>query len=89
MPLHKVTCLPRGGALGFTAMLPKTDPLSVNKMEILAKIDVAMGGKVAEEIFFGDDEVSTGCSSDLHQATKLAYNYVKVNGMNTEVSLIS
>jgi ATP-dependent metalloprotease len=45
--LHKVTCLPRGGALGFTAFVPSSDPLSINKMEILAKIDVAMGGKVA------------------------------------------
>ena len=89
VPLHKVTCLPRGGALGFTAMVPETDPLSINKMEILAKIDVAMGGKVAEEIFFGEDEVSSGCSNDLHQATKLAYNFVKVNGMDSGVSLIS
>lgn len=72
-PLHKVTILPRGSALGFTSMIPETDRLNYTKRSLLASIDVAMGGRAAEELFFGNDEITTGCSSDLSKATQLAY----------------
>ena len=59
-PLHKVTILPRGGALGFTSMIPNAEDLNMNKKQILASIDVAMGGRAAEELFLGNDEITTG-----------------------------
>lgn len=64
-PLHKVTILPRGGALGFTSFVPETDKLNYTKRGMIASIDVAMGGRVAEEIHLGNAEISTGCSNDL------------------------
>eukprot|EP01017_Pseudomicrothorax_dubius_P016331 TRINITY_DN1853_c0_g1_i12.p1 TRINITY_DN1853_c0_g1~~TRINITY_DN1853_c0_g1_i12.p1 ORF type:complete len:670 (-),score=184.14 TRINITY_DN1853_c0_g1_i12:1040-3049(-) len=88
-PLHKVTILPRGGALGYTAMLPEKDELNMNRKTIQAAIDVALGGRAAEEIIFGREKVTTGCSSDLKKATELAYLYVRSMGMNEDVSLIS
>eukprot|EP00335_Anophryoides_haemophila_P000315 CAMPEP_0204821760 /NCGR_PEP_ID=MMETSP1018-20131115/131201_1 /ASSEMBLY_ACC=CAM_ASM_000518 /TAXON_ID=46462 /ORGANISM="Anophryoides haemophila, Strain AH6" /LENGTH=105 /DNA_ID=CAMNT_0051947433 /DNA_START=1199 /DNA_END=1516 /DNA_ORIENTATION=- len=76
-PLHKVTILPRGGALGFTSMIPETDRLNYTKRSMIASIDVAMGGRAAEELFLGNDEITSGCSSDLSKATELAYAFVK------------
>lgn len=72
-PIHKVTILPRGGALGFTSLIPETDQLNLTKKMILAQIDVAMGGRAAEELLFGNQEISTGCSNDLQKATEMAY----------------
>ncbi|KAL4508266.1 hypothetical protein ABPG72_003570 [Tetrahymena utriculariae] len=88
-PLHKVTILPRGGALGFTSMIPETDKLNHTKKSMIAMIDVAMGGRAAEDIFIGNDQITTGCSSDLSKATEIAYQYVKNLGMNEELTLIS
>jgi ATP-dependent metalloprotease len=56
---------------------------------MIAMIDVAMGGRAAEEIFLGEDEVTSGCSNDLAKATEIAYMYVKQLGMNESMSLIS
>jgi ATP-dependent metalloprotease len=70
-------------------MIPETDKLNYTKKGLLASIDVAMGGRAAEEIFFGNDEITTGCSSDLSKATQLAYQYVKHLGMDEELTLIS
>jgi len=81
-PVHKVTILPRGGALGFTATVPEQDNLHMTKKAILASIDVAMGGRAAEELFFGNDQITTGCSDDLRKASQLAYLYVGKLGMN-------
>lgn len=88
-PVHKVTILPRGGALGFTATVPNQDNLHMTKKSILASIDVAMGGRAAEELFFGNDQVTTGCSSDLRSATNLAYLYIAKLGMNEQLNLAS
>ena len=60
VPLHKVTILPRGGALGFTSMIPETDRLNYTKKSMIASIDVAMGGRAAEELFLGNEEITTG-----------------------------
>jgi ATP-dependent metalloprotease len=70
-------------------MIPEKDQLSMNKKMILASIDVAMGGRAAEELIFGYDQVTTGCGSDLRKATELAYMYVRSMGMKDETSLIS
>lgn len=89
LPLHKVTILPRGPALGFTAMLPDKDYHSQTRKEIIARIDVALGGRIAEELIYGNEKITTGCSSDMNMATDLAYSYVRNFGMNADVSLIS
>ncbi|KAJ6630799.1 peptidase family M41-domain-containing protein [Mycena sp. CBHHK59/15] len=72
MPLHKVTCLPRGHALGYTSFLPENDRTSVSLKEYLASIDVSMGGRVAEELIYGSENVTSGASSDIRAATSTA-----------------
>jgi len=80
--LHKATIVARGGSLGATFMVPdEADMLGLTKEKVLANIDVAMGGHVAESLYIGSDKITTGCSSDLQNATKLAYQAVRVFGM--------
>jgi ATP-dependent metalloprotease len=98
MPLHKVTCMPRGHALGVvrlrhllpakpadnsdigqTSQLPKDDRLMISQKEFLADIDVALGGRVAEELIFGPENVTSGASSDLRKATATATRMVKAS----------
>jgi ATP-dependent metalloprotease len=63
-------------------MVPdESDMLSINKEKVLANIDVAMGGHVAEKLFLGDEQITTGCGSDLKGATNLAYEAVRKYGM--------
>ncbi|KAF2236368.1 ATP-dependent metallopeptidase Hfl [Viridothelium virens] len=81
-PLYKVTILPRGQALGITSSLPELDRVSMAKKQFIAMIDMAMGGKVAEEIIYGPDAVTSGCSSDLQNATGVAYAMVTQYGMS-------
>jgi len=64
--------MPRGSALGMVTQLPSSDETSISKKQLLARLDVCMGGRVAEELIFGRDYVTTGASSDLHTATELA-----------------
>lgn len=68
--------MPRGSALGMVTQLPSNDETSVSKKQLLARLDVCMGGRVAEEIIFGEDHVTTGASSDLNTATQLAHYMV-------------
>jgi len=89
IPLHKVTILPRGGALGFTSMVPENDITSQTSKEILAFIDVALGGRVAEELIYGDKKITTGCSSDISRATEMAYAYIRHYGMDKDFSILS
>ena len=81
-PLYKATIMPRGHALGLTQMLPELDKVSETKKEMLAQIDVSMGGKVAEELVYGPDNVTTGASSDIQSATRIAYMMVTQAGMS-------
>ncbi|KAG8501932.1 hypothetical protein CXB51_004704 [Gossypium anomalum] len=71
-PIHKATIMPRGSALGMVTQLPSSDETSTSKKQLLARLDVCMGGRVAEELIFGQDHITTGASSDLHTATELA-----------------
>ncbi|KAF8319930.1 hypothetical protein DL93DRAFT_2074215 [Clavulina sp. PMI_390] len=87
MPLHKVTCVPRGHALGLTQRLPKDDRHSVSWKEYMADIDVALGGRVAEEIVYGKEEVSSGSSSDLRSASSIANSMVQRWGYSDTVGL--
>ncbi|EGR28220.1 hypothetical protein IMG5_181490 [Ichthyophthirius multifiliis] len=88
-PLHKVTILPRGGALGFTSMILETDRHNYTKKNMIAMIDVAMGGRAAEDLFLGNDQITTGCNNDLAKATEIAYQYVKQLGMDQDFTLLS
>lgn len=83
IPLHKVTILARGGALGITWGLPEGDELSKTKKEMLANIKVCMGGRAAEELVFG--EPSTGAHGDFKQATQEAHKMVRYYGMTDEL----
>jgi cell division protease FtsH len=86
-PVRKVSIIPRGMALGVTFSAPDADRFNYLKPEILAKIKVALGGRVAEEIVFG--EVSTGAESDIEQLTGLARQMVGRWGMSTAVGPIA
>ncbi|MDE2481958.1 MAG: ATP-dependent zinc metalloprotease FtsH [bacterium] len=79
-PVHKVTIIPRGMALGITWSLPEDDRHQLTKEEILAQITMALGGRLAEEIQFGD--VTTGASNDFQKATELARRMVTQYGMS-------
>ncbi|CAN1267667.1 ATP-dependent zinc metalloprotease FTSH 11, chloroplastic/mitochondrial [Linum perenne] len=76
-PIHKATIMPRGSALGMVTQLPSDDETSISKKQLLARLDVCMGGRVAEELIFGKDHVTTGASNDLSQATELAQYMVQ------------
>ncbi|KAI4380276.1 hypothetical protein MLD38_006485 [Melastoma candidum] len=89
LPVHKATIVPRGMALGMVAHLPDKDQMSTSRKQMLAQLDVCMGGRVAEEIIFGDNEVTSGASSDLKQATELARAMVTKYGMSSEVGLVT
>ncbi|TKA77477.1 hypothetical protein B0A55_05373 [Friedmanniomyces simplex] len=82
LPLYKATIMPRGHALGMTQQLPELDTVSESKKEMLARIDVCMGGKMAEELIYGADNVTTGASSDIRQATRTAHHMVTTAGMS-------
>lgn len=88
MPVHKATIVPRGRALGMVAQLPDSDELSVTKAQLLARMDVALGGRYAEEIVFGEQYVTTGASSDFEQATAIARAMVTQYGMSERLGPI-
>lgn len=83
--LYKATILPRGSALGITFQLPEMDKYDQTKRELLARLDVCMGGKIAEEILNGPDNVTSGCSSDLKSATQVARAMVTSFGMSEAI----
>jgi cell division protease FtsH len=81
-PIHKATIIPRGRALGMVVRLPERDSYSYHRDAMYANLSIAMGGRVAEEIIFGHDKVSSGASGDIQQATKLARSMVTQWGMS-------
>lgn len=85
-PLHKVTIIPRGPALGVTMMLPAEDKFNHRKSELLDQLIVIMGGRVAEEIQFGD--VTSGATGDIRMASRIARNMVCSFGMSDELGMI-
>lgn len=81
-PVYKVSIIPRGRALGVTMFLPEEDKLSYSRRYLLSRITSAYGGRIAEEMFYGADGVSTGASNDIQQATKMARNMVTKWGLS-------
>jgi cell division protease FtsH len=81
-PLHKVTIIPRGRALGMAFTLPEDDRVSVTRQQLEARLVMAYGGRVAEELIFGRDRVTTGASGDIQQATGIARRYVAQWGLS-------
>ena len=88
-PIHKATIIPRGRALGVVWTLPERDKYSHTREYMEANISKAMGGRVAEEIIFGHDKVTSGASSDISMATKLAKDMVTKFGMSNELGPLS
>ncbi len=88
-PVHKVTIVPRGRALGLTFSLPEEDRHNHTKEFILGKLATAYGGRVAEEIIFGADKVTTGAAQDIQHATELARNMVMRFGMSDAVGPVA
>ena len=88
-PIHKATIIPRGRALGMVMQLPERDELSQTREQLHAQLAIAMGGRVAEEIIFGDDKVTTGASSDIEQATKRARAMVMRAGLSKELGPVA
>ncbi|MFN3515544.1 MAG: ATP-dependent zinc metalloprotease FtsH [Novosphingobium sp.] len=84
-PIHKATIIPRGGALGMVVRLPERDRYSYHRDQMHAQLAVAMGGRVAEEIIFGHDKVSSGAASDIQHATSLARSMVTRWGMSDKL----
>ena len=84
-PLHKVSIIPRGMALGITMTLPEKDHLTMKKSQILDNITMILGGRVAEEIVYGKDAITTGASNDLEKVTALARNMVTKYGMSDKM----
>ena len=81
-PIHKATIIPRGRALGMVMRLPERDSYSYHRDKMYANLSVAMGGRVAEEVIFGYDKVSSGASSDIEYASSLARDMVTRWGMS-------
>ena len=84
-PVHKATIIPRGRALGMVMRLPERDQLSMSREKMHADLAVAMGGRVAEEIIFGYDKVTSGAASDISHATKIARAMVTKWGMSVKL----
>jgi cell division protease FtsH len=84
-PIHKATIIPRGRALGMVMRLPERDHLSITREKMLADICVAFGGRIAEELIFGHEKVTTGAMSDIEMATRMARAMVTRFGMSDEL----
>ncbi len=84
-PVHKVTIIPRGRALGVTFFLPEADAISQSRRKLESQISVAYGGRLAEEIIYGSERVSTGASQDIKYATSIARNMVTQWGFSEKL----
>ena len=84
-PIHKATIIPRGRALGMVLRLPERDQISITREKMYGNLSVAMGGRIAEELVFGYDKVTSGASSDIKQATEIARAMVMKYGMSEKL----
>ena len=88
-PVHKATIIPRGRALGMVMQLPERDKLSMSFQQMTSRLVILMGGRVAEDLIFGREHVTSGASSDIQQATKLARLMVTQWGYSEELGVVS
>lgn len=88
LPIHKATIMPRGQALGMVTQLPEGDQTSQTLQQMYAYMDVCMGGRVAEELVFGEEHVSSGAVGDISQASKIARAMVTKYGFSDKVGLV-
>jgi len=88
-PLHKVSIIPRGMALGITMTLPEKDHLTMTKVQLLDRITMTLGGRVAEELVYGKDAITTGASNDLEKVTALARKMVTAYGMSEKMGYMA
>src|SRR6201991_381150 len=88
-PVHKATIIPRGRALGMVMQLPEGDRYSMNYEQMTSRLAIMMGGRVAEEIIFGKDKITSGASSDIQAATSLARNMVTRWGYSEKLGLVA
>jgi cell division protease FtsH len=84
-PLHKVTIIPRGRALGVTWNLPERDRYSMTMKQMKARLSLCFGGRIAEQLIYGDEELNTGASNDIQQATDMARAMVMEYGMSEKL----
>ena len=87
-PIHKATIVPRGRALGMVMRLPERDELSLTVEKIKANLVVGMGGRIAEEIIFGEDKITTGASSDIKMITELARRMITEWGFSEKLGTV-
>ena len=87
--LHKVTIIPRGYALGITWTKPEDNKVHVSKAKLLDQITMTLGGRVAEEVIYGEDKISTGASSDLEKVTSIAKKMVTQWGMSEKMGAMT
>ncbi|HBB55823.1 MAG TPA: cell division protein FtsH, partial [Hyphomonadaceae bacterium] len=88
-PVHKATIIPRGRALGMVMQLPERDQYSLNYTQMTSRLAIMMGGRVAEELVFGKDKITSGASSDIEQATRLARAMVTRWGYSEELGVVA
>jgi cell division protease FtsH len=88
-PIHKVTIVPRGRALGLMMSLPEKDRYGQTKEWLIGRLAISFGGRVAEELVFGPDKVTTGAGSDIEQATSLARRMVTQFGMSEKIGMMA
>jgi cell division protease FtsH len=88
-PVHKATIIPRGRALGMVMQLPERDKLSMSYEQMTSRLAIMMGGRIAEEMIFGKDKVTSGAASDIEQATRLARMMVTRWGFSDELGTVS
>ena len=89
LPIHKATIIPRGRALGMVQYLPERDQISQSKEEMIAAMAMAMGGRAAEELKYGEMKVTSGASSDIEQCTRIATAMVTEYGLSDEIGPIA
>uniref|UniRef100_A0A452SZ98 ATP-dependent zinc metalloprotease YME1L1 n=1 Tax=Ursus maritimus TaxID=29073 RepID=A0A452SZ98_URSMA len=89
MPINKATIMPRGPTLGHVSLLPENDRWNETRAQLLAQMDVSMGGRVAEELVLGTDHITTGASSDFDNATKIAKRMVTKFGMSEKLGVMT
>ncbi len=88
-PVHKATIIPRGRALGMVMQLPEADRYSMNYEQMTSRLTILMGGRVAEELIFGKDKITSGASGDIQSATGLARSMVTRWGYSDQLGLVS